>query len=179
MAEPFSPEHAVTFDLVNGLVHLADAPKRVLAPAEALDALLAGASPDARAAFAKALGAPLGTRLARRLDAASATPDAVVDHLGGELALAGLGALSVERWGSALVLVVDHAPLAADTTAAVVAAALHTATGVEAHVVSLMRDATRTRLLLTGEKGAAKAKALLDAGRPWGDVLVELHGGAS
>ncbi len=179
MAEPPSPEHAVTFDLASGLVHLADAPKRVLCAADALEALLEAAPPVAREAFAERLGAPLGTRLARRLDAASATVEEVVDHLGLELALAGLGALSVERWGAALVLVVDHAPLGADTLAAVIAAALEAATRLGAHVIPLMRDATRTRLLVTGAAGAAKARERLGEGRGWGEVLVELHGAAS
>ena len=36
----------------------------------------------------------------------------VLDHLGGELALLGLGSLGLERWGRALVLTVEGAPSA-------------------------------------------------------------------
>lgn len=183
MPEPlFDPSHAVTFDLAHGLVHLEDAPSRVLVPADALAALAAVASPDARAAFASALGKPLGARAARRLgDTRGATVEQVVDHLGGELALAGLGSLSLERWGRALLIVVDHCPLpsAEDVLSGVLAAALGAATGRDVRCVRLMRDATRARFLVASAASEQKARALLGEGTTWGDVLVKLHEGAA
>ena len=184
MPEPlFDPSHAVTFDLAHGLVHLEDAPSRVLVPADALAALALEASAAARAAFARALGAPLGARAARRLgDTRGATVDHVVDHLGGELALAGLGSLSIERWGRALLIVVDQSPLggAEGVLEAVLSAALGSATGREVRCVRLMSDATRARFLVASASTEAKARALLAEGVSWGEVLVKLHeGGAS
>lgn len=180
---PFDPTHAVTFDLAHGLVHLEDAPKRLLVPGGALAALAASSSAEARTAFARALGGPLGTRTLRRLgDPKGVSVDVVVDHLGGELALAGLGTLSIERWGRALILVIDQSPLsdATELLGGVLAAALDAATGREVSIVSLMHDATRSRFLIASAATAERARGLLTSGTSWGDTLVRLHeGGAS
>jgi hypothetical protein len=182
----FDPTNAVTFDLVHGHVHLEDAPSRVLVPAKALAALVAalGDSP-AGEAFARELGAPLGVRVARRLaagstdgSALSSSVESVIDHLGGELALAGLGSLSMERWGQAMLLVVDQSPLngGGDALMAnVLAASLASATDMAISVVLLMRDQTRARFLITGKSGAEKANAWLKNGISWGEVLTRLH----
>src|SRR5262249_55758598 len=110
----FDPSKAVTFDLSHGLVHLEGAPSRLLVPAEALGALAAAAGAEATRAFGRTLGEALGRRAGGRLAEGGglrgASADAVIEHLGGELALAGLGSLSLERWGRALVLVVDQSP---------------------------------------------------------------------
>lgn len=181
---PFDPTKAVTFDLAQGLVHLEDAPGRLLVPATALSTLAQAAGPEARAAFAKALGEPLGVRVARRFTGDSgvkeASVEAVVDHLGGELALAGLGSLSLERWGRALLFTVDQSPLAKDEAGEallgeVLAAALQRATGRDVRCVPLMNDHVRVRLLVTGAAAAEKARAWLRDGVSWGDVLARLH----
>lgn len=181
MAPPtFDPTHAVTFDLASGRVHLEDAPSRVLVPADALATLTAAAGDEAARAFGAAIGAPAGRRAARRLgDAREATLSAWIEHLGGELALLGLGSLGVERWGDALVLTLDHGALGEAVTAAVLASALDAGTGRAAHAVPLARDATRARFLVTGAAGAEKAKRWLSEGAAWGDVLVRLHAGGA
>lgn len=180
MSEPtFDPSQAVTFDLSHGQVHLEDAPQRVLVPASALGALLASSQPEASRAFADALGGPLGNRVAKRLaNVGAASVEAVVNHLGGELALAGLGSLSLERWGKALLFLVDQSPLdaAGDAlVAGVLAAALRAATGRELTLVPLMRDGARARFLVASEATAAKARGLVGEGASWGDVLTRLH----
>src|SRR5262245_15801444 len=123
----YRPDHDVTFDLAHGLVHLEGAPTRVLVPADALGALCAEAGADAVTAFGRAIGRAMGLRVAARLTASadpehagepgagarSASLETMVDHLGAELSLAGLGSLGLERWGHALVVVVDHCPLGA------------------------------------------------------------------
>ncbi|MCC6648248.1 MAG: hypothetical protein IT374_22090 [Polyangiaceae bacterium] len=181
MAPPtFDPTHAVTFDLASGRVHLEDAPARVLVPADALAALASAAGDDAARALGAAMGAPAGRRAARRLgDASAATLAAWVEHLGGELALLGLGSLGVERWGSALVLTFDHCALGDALAAAVLASAFDAATGKPVQVVPLARDATRARFLVTGAAGADKARGWLAEGVSWGDVLVRLHAGGA
>lgn len=180
---PFDPTKAVTFDLAHGHVHLEDAPERVLVPAKALAQLCAAAGADATRALGRSIGEPMGRRLARRLgETAGATIDAVVDHLGGELSLAGLGSLGAERWGRALVLVVDESPLEASgdaLLAAVLEAALAASTGREATCVVLARDAGRVRLLVVGAGGAEKVRSWLGSGTSWGDVLVRLHESAA
>ena len=178
----FDPTHAVTFDLASGRVHLDDAPSRVLVPADALATLAAAAGEGPTLAFAAAMGEPVGRRVARRLSGSptSATLAEVVDHLGGDLALLGLGSLGVERWGDALVLTLDHGAIASDAfVAAVLASALSSASGKAVEVVALVKDATRARFLITGKAGAEKARGWLKEGVSWGDVLVRLHAGGA
>ena len=194
---PFDPTKAVMFDLAHGLVHLEDAPSRLLVPAEALAQLARAAGPEASAIFARALGEPLGLRVARRLsggsggspDAPPGTPpgtegtrgasiEAVIDHLGGELALAGLGSLSLERWGRAMLLLVDQSPLARDgddLLAGVLEAALGRAAGRPLRCLVLTHDPVRVRLLVAAEAAAERARGWLREGITWGEVLARLH----
>lgn len=185
----FDPSKAVTFDLGSGLVHLEGAPFRLLVPADALSALLSSAGPNAARAFGQALGEPMGKRLCARFAehaqtggaeaVGAASVDTVVDHLGGELSLAGLGSMELERWGHALVMVVDHSPLGQTGDAmleAVLAGALAAATGRAAHAVLLGRDQARARFLIAGETAAEKVRAWLAEGIGWGEVLARLHG---
>ena len=179
---PFDPSKAVTFDLSHGLVHLEGAPSRLLVPAEAPRALADAAGPEAAAAFGRAMGEAMGRRAASRLGAGAgvdeAPVEAVVEHLGGELALAGLGSLGLERWGRALVLVVDQSPLGAagdGLLGAALAAALEAAAGREVRTLLLGRDAVRARFLVGGSAGVARVEAWLEDGVPWGEALVRLH----
>jgi hypothetical protein len=177
----FDPSKAVTFDLAHGLVHLDGAPSRLLVPAEALAALASAAGPEASAAFGAAIGEAMGRRVASRLGeggVAAAPIAAVVDHLGGELALAGLGSLGVERWGRALVLVVDQSPLGDGgdlLLEATLASALGAAAGKAARVLHLARDGVRARFLVGGDAAIEKTKRWLDEGVAWGDAIVRLH----
>jgi hypothetical protein len=171
------------FDLAHGQVHLEDAPLRVLVPADALAKLCEAAGSDAISAFGQALGEPMGRRVARRLgaagtDALGSTVEAVVDHLGGEMALAGLGVLGVERWGRALVFVLDQSPLGAagdGLVGTVLEAAVRSASGKDARCVLLGRDGARARFIVAGSEGADRVSASLKGGASWGDVLVRLH----
>src|SRR5262249_41242078 len=92
--------------------------------AGALATLCGAAEPSAVASFGKALGRAMGLRVAKRLaplaeaddgvqgsGARAASLETMADHLGAELSLAGLGSLGLERWGRALVVVIDFCPL--------------------------------------------------------------------
>jgi hypothetical protein len=144
------------------------------------------------------MGEAMGRRVAARLaapaagaGAASAAGDAgaravraapletVIEHLGGELALAGLGSLAMERWGRAMVLVLDPCPLGADASGlleAVLEGALEAAAGRPVRALVLDRDAGRARLLIAGGAAVARVRAWLAGGTSWGDALVKLHG---
>jgi hypothetical protein len=186
MPDPrFDPSHAVTFDLTHGLVHLEGAPSRLIVPAEALGALARAAGPGATAAFGRSTGEAMGRRVASRLAAAGgvggAAVDLVVEHLGGELALGGLGALSLERWGRALVLVVDQSPLGVEGDGlleAILAGAIEAAAGRAVRALLLGRDAVRARFLIAGAAGVETVRAWLAEGVSWGDALVRLHASA-
>ncbi len=184
MPDPrFDPSKSVTFDLTHGLVHLEGAPSRLLVPADALVALARAAGPGATATFGRALGEAMGRRAADRLSAGGAAAvEDVVEHLGGELALAGLGSLGLERWGRAAVLVVDQSPLGAEGDAlleGVLAGAIDAAAGRAVHVLCLDRDGVRARFLLGGAAGVEKVRAWLGEGVPWGEALVRLHAGGA
>jgi len=173
MPEPrFDPSKAVTFDLGNGLVHVEGTPSLLLVPGSALTA-----------AFGRAIGEPMGRRLAGRFSEAEgsvgeASLETVVDHLGGEIAIAGIGSLELERWGHALILVIDHSPLGAggdELIEAILAAAMEAATGRRVRTLALARDATRVRFLVAGNAAVEKARAWLADGMSWGEALAKLH----
>lgn len=179
---PFDASKAVTFDLARGQIQKEEEP-RVLVSANALLALCQAAGGDATGVFARAAGDSIGESIARRFERAGAEAkgasiESVVEHLGGELAIAGFGALSLERWGRALVLVVDRGleGTAGDLLLApLLASAVSKATKVEARCVRLSRDGDRARFLITGPRGAEKVRDWLLAGLSWGEALVRLH----
>jgi hypothetical protein len=180
MAVPsFDPTHAVRFDLPNGSVRTGgDGGERVLlVPTSALDDLVLSAPPEAVEALGRALGAAIGRRAAARTDLKSAPIDAFVAQLAGEAAIAGVGALSIERWGRALVVVVEDSPLTGTLLAPLVAAAVEAASGKHVACALLSRDERTARVLLGSEGGIARAREWIASGVPWGEALVKLHGG--
>ena len=179
---PFDPSKAVTFDLTRGLVQQEGAPSGLIVPAEALAALAHAAGPEASSTFGRSVGEAIGRRVASHLAAAegvrAARAGAVVEHLGGELAMTGLGSLGLERWGRAMVLVVDQSPLGSAGDAlleSVLAGAVSAAVGEQSSVTVLAREGGRVRFLIASRAGADKVRAWLDEGVPWGDALVRLH----
>lgn len=172
--------------IARGHVGVVDGPERVLVPVDTLLSLVARGGDDALREVATALGRPIGAHVAARLPGiGEASLEAVVEHLGGELAVVGLGALGAERWGTALALVVDHA-LAGDTaealTGAVLETALQTATGRDARCVRVSREGDRVRWLIVGPVAAERVAAWQRAGAAWGEIVVRLHaprGGAA
>src|SRR5882757_7370047 len=111
---PFDASKAVTFDLSRGQIQKDDEP-RLLVSARALMELCHAAGGEATSVFARTAGESIGAAIARRFenaggDTQGASIDSVVEHLSGELAICGFGSLSVERWGRALVLVIDRGP---------------------------------------------------------------------
>src|SRR5262245_58903912 len=120
MAGPtFDPTHTVRFDLQRGSVTAGGGERQVVLGCAALDDLVLIAGPEAAAAVGRTMGASLGERAAARLGGAkgvnAASSETVLAHLGGELSLSGFGVLTIERWGQAMVLVVDR-PAVRDLT---------------------------------------------------------------
>lgn len=180
----FDPSHSVKFDLGHGIVQLDGAGPRVLVPPDMLMDLCKHAGDDSLVDFGHKLGTEAALRFLNHLGvpADSVSVEAFVEHLGGNLALLGLGSLSVERWGKALVFVVDGSPLGPRgdaLLAAVLEGALQRSLGREPKVVVLHRDDSIVRLLATGAAGARRAREWLAQGTAWGDVLARLHGGAA
>lgn len=147
----------------------------VLVPASALEAL-DRTTPGALAHIGAEVGRGCGARVAARLggDAAvrSSTLEVVVTHLAGELAIAGLGAVHLERWGKAMVIVVTNPGVNSDGfLGAVLAGAIGAATGREVAIQSLGRDGSVARYFVGAQPTALKARSLLSQGKSWGEIL--------
>src|SRR5260370_41021410 len=127
MAAPtFDSARAVRFDLARGSVQAGSQDERLLlVPAAALSNLVAAAPPEAAETLARSLGTSIGTRASMRIgDVAGASVDAFVTQLAGEAALAGIGVLSIQRWGRALVVLIERSPLTSALLRPLVATAL-------------------------------------------------------
>jgi hypothetical protein len=180
---PFDASKAVTFDLSRGQIQRDGADARLLVSASALVALCRAAGVDAASTFARATGQSIGTAVATRFermgsDVGGAAIDAVVEHLSGELAIAGFGRLSIERWGQALVLVVDHGPTTDEgdeLLRALLGAAVAGAARLDLECVRLAREGERARFFIAGWRGAEQVRQWLGSGISWGEALVRLH----
>ena len=176
----FDPTHAVRFDLPRGSVTAGANERHVLVPCAALDDLVLIAGPEAAAAVGRSLGAAIGKRLAARLGGTTglrgASIDEVVGDMARELAVAGLGATSIERWGRALVVVIDR-PAVADLPflASIVEGLLEGASDATVRCTSLGRDGSMARVLVAGERASARAREMLEKGAAWGEVLARLQ----
>ena len=174
-APAFDPHGAVRFDLKSGATSDPRGARLVLLPAAALEAL-ERTTPGALAFLASELGKGCGARVAANLggDAAvrSCDLETVVTHLAGELAIAGLGAISVERWGKALVFVVANPSVASDGfVSGALAGALLAATGREVSVGALGKDGATSRYFVGTPATITKIRGLVSQGKSWSDVL--------
>jgi hypothetical protein len=178
-ASSFDPTRAVRFDLARGSVRTRGDDHRVLlVPAAALDELVLSAPAEAVEALGRALGAAIGRRAAAQMsDPQNASVESFVAQLAGEAAIAGVGALRVERWGRVLVVVIDDSPLVGTLLAPIVASALEAATGRRAWCALLSRDDRVARILVGGERAVGRVQEWIASGVSWGDAVVKLHGG--
>jgi hypothetical protein len=175
----FDPTRAVVFDLQRGQVTLQGRSPVLVLAAEALAQLCGRLDATALRQFGAVLGKQAGARIRERIGSSAATTlETMVDQLGGELSLAGLGSLAIERWGQALVVRVEGCPLGApghELMSAYVEAALQAAVEREVTALVLERGPESFRLLLCGKAGSARVKGWLSAGGSWGDALAALH----
>lgn len=182
MAAPFNPFQALVVDLNRGALAV-DSEARLLVPAAALAALCEAAGEEAARDFGQRLGAEAGRRAQARLkDVNEASISALAEHLGGELALMGLGDLSVERWGRALVLKLGNFPLGSSGKAlacALLEGALQRATSRSPRVIPLELEQNALRCAVLGPAGAEQVRDWLGAGVTWADALARLQRGAA
>jgi hypothetical protein len=179
VAPSFDPTHAVRFDLPRGSVRTRPDDDRVLlVPTTALDDLVRSAPPAAVEALGRALGAAIGRRAAASMgDPQKASIDVFVTHLAGEAAVAGVGALSVERWGRAVVVVIEDSPLVGTLLAPLLASALEVASGRRSWCTQLSRDDRAARILVGSEHAVGRVREWIASGVGWSEAVVKLHGG--
>ena len=180
-ASSFDPTHAVRFDLPRGSVRASGEGDRVLlVPTAALDDIVLSAPPEAVEALGRALGSAIGRRAAARLsDPQTAPVDAFVTQLAGEAAVAGVGVLSVERWGRALVVLVEESPLVGTLLSPLIAAAVEGASGRRVWCTLLSRDEHVARIFVGGERAVGRVRESIASGEAWSEALGTLHGAHS
>jgi hypothetical protein len=181
VASSFDPTHAVRFDVPRGSVRTRGDDDRVLlVPTAALDDLVLSAAPEAVEALGRALGAAIGRRAASRMgDPQSASMDSFVEQLAGEAAIAGVGVLSIERWGRALIVVIEDSPLVGTLLAPIVASAIEAASGRRASCTLLSRDDRAARILVGSERGVSRVREWIASGVGWSEAVGKLHGGGA
>jgi hypothetical protein len=180
LAPSFDPARSVTFDLEHGHVELADGEAQVLVPADALSALLAGES-SARG-LGRAIGVAAMERVGMRVAGAreggtqpglvrdqirTASLETIVEMLGGELATVGVGNLRVERWGKALLFVLDPYVLderADELLCGVFEGALAGVTDRECAALVVDRSGQQVRVLVANDVAILRARKLRDGG---------------
>jgi hypothetical protein len=180
-APSFNSAQAVRFDLPHGAVRASTGDDRfLLVPAAALVELARTATPPVVAALGRAIGAGIGSRAAARIgDAKASTLEEFITQLAGEAALAGVGIWSVERWGRALVVVVDEAAAADPMIAAIVGAAVEGASGRQVGRLLLSSDDRSARVLVSSDRAVDRVRQWIASGVSWGDAITKLHGGGS
>lgn len=171
----FDPTGAVRFDMKRGAASDARGERLVLLPAAALEGL-ERSNPGAVAFLGLEVGRACGQRVAANLGGESgvrsSTLENVITHLAGELALAGVGAVHLERWGKAMVLVVDHPGVSSDAfIGAALSGAIGNATGRDVSVAPLTREGATARFFVGSPQTVTKARSLLAQGQSWPDVL--------
>ena len=179
-APPFDPNGAVRFDLRSGSASDSRGARLVLVPSAALE----GLAPDALVHIGTQIGRACGSRLAARLGGdggvRAAQLEIVITHLAGELAIAGVGAVHIERWGRAMVAIVTNPSIANDAfVGAVLAGALSAAAGRDVSAAALGRQGAQSRYFLGSAPTAERAAALVAQGKGYADVVAILQGGAS
>lgn len=179
----FDLAHTVRFDLASGSVRARGHEDRlVLLPVTALENLLLYASAESGIALGKALGESIGKRVASRIGAGAAAATSVDDFatiLAGEAAVAGIGVVSLERWGRALVVVIERSPLPVPLLAPIVGAALEAASARTVQSTLLSDEGHAVRVLVAGQSAIDRVRGWIASGSSWGDALVKLQGGGS
>jgi hypothetical protein len=198
MVASFDSSRAVRFDLREGTIFLADHEPQLLLPLEEVLALAAGAR--SLRALARGVGRRAMLRTAARLAGLDATargggaetaqpppmdllrsaslPD-VVEQLGGELALLGLGNLRAETWGAALIIVLDPCSLDGrgdELVEGIVEGALGVATDQELSALVVDRQAGVVRVVVGQGGTIAQVRPLVASGAVFTDVVRALHG---
>ncbi|MDB4940768.1 MAG: hypothetical protein JWP97_302 [Labilithrix sp.] len=173
----FDASGAVRFDLKTGAASDARGARLVLVPSVALEKL----GSDALTMLGQAIGGTAGERVASRLGGEtgvrSAAVETVLSHLAGELAVSGVFAMHIERWGKALVAVVANASIASEMfVGAVLGAALSAATGREVAAASLGGTGGEVRYFLGSQGTADHVRVLIGRGMSQTDVLATIQG---
>ena len=179
----FDPTGAVRFDLRSGSASDSRGERLVLVPSAALELLSEGALAKIGEHIGRECGGRVAARLGGENGVRSSDVETVISHLAGELAVAGIGAVHVERWGRALLVVVSNPSITDDAfVGAVLGAAMSAASGRGVAAAPLGRDsggAGEARYFLGTPGTAERVRGLVSQGKGYADIVAALQGGAS
>jgi len=182
---------AVRFDLPQGAVHTTASglegvgdERAVLVPVSVLVDALSSAPRDTREHLARAMGTAIGRRAAARFGGfdgvRTADVASVVQSLAAEVALAGFGVLALERWGKALVLVLEAAPsFGSPFFAPLLEASLGAATAWATRaslVCTHLEDQDGARFLVASAGASDRVRRSMSSGVPWVEAIRRLQG---
>ncbi|MBX3225695.1 MAG: hypothetical protein KIT84_31040 [Labilithrix sp.] len=175
----FDPNGAVRFDMTNGATSDSRGTRFLLVPAAALEAL-DRTTPGALAHLGAEVGRACGARVAASLGGdggvRASTLEVVVTHLAGELAIAGLGSVTVERWGRALVVVLTNPNVNSDGfLAAALAGAVGFAAGRDVCMIPIGREGNVLRFLIGTSQTMIRCRSLVSSGKTWMEILSALQ----
>lgn len=171
---------AIVADLPRGRIETRDRRRLVALPADWFITLLERASGDAVTALGAQLGQILEPDVRAVLDGETEpTPDDVAYALSAAMATRGLGTVSIERWGDALVLVWHDPPgkgpnwneMAAEITASLVARI----TGLEVACAPIWDGTGDLRLLLSSRAVCEMARERARQGETLPQILMHLE----
>jgi hypothetical protein len=177
----FDPSRSIVVDLAHGQLMDDEGTARLNLPAHHLVRLCEQAGEAAARDFSMALGTDLGRRIVDRLGDLKerASVEDWVEHLGGQLALVGLGDLTSEQWGKALVLRVKGSPKGlTQIISNVLTGALSRALGRAVAMVPFERNDDAAFLVLS-PASARKIQQLAHDGVALGQAIDQLHEGAA
>lgn len=174
------------FHLAEGRVATRERALQVVIPASALLQLQSELDVDQLVNFGAALGEEVAGRLLQEIpDPRTASAAVVVDHLGAQLAVMGLGSLSVEFWGEAMVFVLVGCPLLTpagsnqpgeSVMSGLLQAVLLRTFGQAARVLPLQKQQQTTRWLVCNETVAGLLDEWVNIGLGAAEVLTRLNG---
>lgn len=175
----FDPNGAVRFDMTNGAASDTRGVKFVLVPAGALEAL-ERTTPGALAHLGGEVGRACGSRILAKLGGESgvrgATLDVIVTHLAGELAIAGLGSVSLEQWGKALVVVIANPNVNSDGfLAAALSGAIGASAGRDVSMIPIGREGNVARFYIGTQQTMIRCRSLVSSGKTWMEILQALQ----
>lgn len=171
---------SLRLDLPKGSAELRGEPVVVL-PAQALETLLRAAPSASRIDMGRDVGLAMGKNVSKRLGGSggvrSASTEEVVNAMATEIALAGLGELSLERWGRAMVIGLSGGPLAkqSELLAGLIGGAIEAATGSPASAVSI-GDA---KYFVGNARACERLRSYITSGTSFGEAIARMQGGPS
>jgi hypothetical protein len=86
-----------------------------------------------------------------------------------------VGVFGIERWGRALVVLVEDSPLIGALLAPLVASAIEAASGRRVWSTLLSRDERVARIFVGSERAVGRVRETIAVGHTWGEALFRLH----